>query len=331
MSDIDFRTFNLNLVPALAALLQEGTVGAAAKRVGVSQSAMSHSLAKLREQLSDPILVTQGRRVSLTPRAQRLAAQLPAVLDELRETLSGPSTFSPSAATLTWRIATVDYFELTTLPSLIAYLREHAPGVTLVIERLTAASGAALQAGRLDLILGGTGLVRGSGIEMCELYRDPFKVIVRADHPRLRRRPTLRQYVDAEHVVVRFEGSGPGLVDRVLAQRKLERRVGLWVPHFVSAPLVVADSEMISTVASAVAERGRRLLGLRVFEPPIPLPSAPVTMWWPKAHERDPARTWLRELIGRGVAAPPAIRRRIKAAASEQSANANRGERGSAR
>lgn len=316
MNDIDFRTFNLNLVPALAALLREGTVGGAARHVGVSQSAMSHSLAKLRAQLDDPLLVTQGRRVSLTPRAKLLAARLPAALEGLRTTLTGPAAFTPAAAELTWTIATVDYFELTTLPTLMKYLRVHAPGVTLRIERLTADSASALQAGRLDLILGGTGLVRGAGLEGRELYRDPFKVIVRADHPRLRRRPSLRQYVNAEHVVVRFEGRGPGLVDRVLATRGLARRVGLWVPHFVSAPLVVAESDMISTVASAVAERGRTLLGLRVFDPPISLPPAPVMMWWPKAHESDPARTWLRDLIGRGIAAPATIRKRIRAASS---------------
>lgn len=316
MSDIDFRTFNLNLVPALAALLREGTVGGAARQVGVSQSAMSHSLARLRDQLEDPILVTQGRRVSLTPRAEQLARQLPEALDQLRTTLAGPTRFTPADTQLTWRIATVDYFELTTLPALISYLRKHAPGVTLRIERLAADSAAALQAGKLDLILGGTGLVRGSGLEARELYRDPFKVIVRPGHPNLRRRPTLRQYVDAEHVVVRFEGRGPGLVDRVLAKRGMQRRVGLWVPHFVSAPLVVAESDMVSTVASAVAERGRKLLGLRVFDPPISLPPAPILMWWPKAHESDPARTWLRGLISEGVAAPSAIRRRIRSTAT---------------
>lgn len=312
MNDIDFRTFNLNLVPALAALLREGTVGGAARQVGVSQSAMSHSLARLREQLGDPLLVTQGRRVSLTPRAQRLAARLPEALERLRATLTGPTAFDPATAQLTWTIATVDYFELTTLPALMAYLGAHAPGVTLRLERLTADSAAALQAGRLDLILGGTGLVRGAGIEGVDLYADPFKVIVRADHPRLRRRPSLKQYVAAEHVVVQFEGRGPGLVDRVLAQRGLQRHVGLWVPHFVSAPLVVAESDMISTVASAVAERGRKLLGLRVFEPPIPLPAAPIKMWWPKAHETDPARTWLRDLVRRGVAAAPTIRKLMR-------------------
>lgn len=313
MKDIDFRTFNLNLVPALAALLHEVSVGAAAQHVGVSQSAMSHSLARLREQLDDPLLVPNGRRMALTPRAEELKVQLPEVLRQLQTTLMGAAPFDPATADLTVSIATVDYFELTILPTLMKYLATHAPGVRLRIERLSFDSAAALQAGRLDLVLGGTGLISGAGIDGRELYRDPFKVIVRADHPRLRRRPSLAAYLEAEHVVVRFEGRGPAVVDRVLARSNKQRRVGLWVPHFVSAPLVVAESDMISTLPSAVAMRARELLKLRVFEPPLALPAAPIMMWWPRAHESDPARTWLREVIASGVATPPMVRKLVRA------------------
>ncbi len=312
MSDIDLRAFNLNLVPALVALLRHRAVGAAARDVGVSQSAMSHALAKLRAQFDDPLLVPQGRRFVLSARAEALAETLPEALRHLEHTLAGPQTFDPGSASLTLRIASVDYFEFTALPAVMAYLRTHAPGVRLEIERLTPTSAAALQSGRLDFILGGTGLVQGAGIEGNLLYRDPFKVIAREGNPRVKRRLTMESYLAAEHVVVRFEGRGRGVVDRVLTERGVERRVGLWVPHFVSAPLVVAESDMISTVASAVAHRARTLLGVRVFEPPFPLPSAPVMMWWPHAQAHDAARSWFRELLLRGEGVPSAIRRLIR-------------------
>jgi len=313
MSKFDSRAFNLNLVPALAALLRHRAVGAAAKEVGVSQSAMSHALAKLREHLDDPLLVPQGRRFVLSARAEALAASLPAALQHLEDALGGDPSFDPATASLTLSIASVDYFEFTALPSLMAYLRAHAPGVRLSLERLTAESAARLQSGDLDFILGGTGLVQGDGIEGAKLYGEPFKVIAREGHPSIRRRLSLSGYVAAEHVVVRFESRGGGVVDRALAERGLERTIGLWVPHFVSAPLVVAESDMISTVASAVAERARTLLGVRIFEPPLPLPSAPIMMWWPRAQAYDPARSWFRELLLRGDAAPSGIRGRIRA------------------
>jgi len=319
MSAIDSRTFNLNLVPSLVALLRHGSVGAAARDVGVSQSAMSHALAKLREHLGDPLLVPQGRRFVLSSRARQLAAELPEVLEHLERTLSGSASFDPKTAAMQVRIASVDYFDFTTLPSLVAYLREHAPGVRLSVERLTAASAEALQSGNLDVIFGGTGFVQGAGIEQLELFRDPFKVIARADHPiAKRRRLSLRTYLEAEHVVVRFEGRGVPVVDRLLASRGLQRSVGLHVPHFVSAPLVVAESDMICTVASAVAERAQALLGVAVLEPPLELPPARVIMSWPRSHAHDPARTWFRQLIVRGDGVSAALRRRIRAQQREQ-------------
>ncbi len=318
MSDIDFGRVNLNLLPALQALLREGSVGRAARRMGVSQSAMSHSLAKLRDLLDDDLMVAQGRTMSLTPRARQLESVLPEALEQLQRALRGPAAFDPATAPLTIRIATVDYFEITSMAGLLRHLAVHAPHVKLRIVRLGADSVAALQDGRIDLILGGTSLMRGAGVRSTELYRDPFKVIVRPEHPGVGRRLTLSSYTAYPHVVVQFEGAGQAAVDRVLSRQGRRRTVGLQVPHFISAPLAVAASDMISTVASAVAERARELLGLRVLEPPISIAPAPVTMAWPRAHDADPARTWFRELLRSGDTAPPTIRTLIRAARSAE-------------
>lgn len=312
MSDIDFRTLNLNLLPALSTLLDERAVGRAAHRMGVSQSAMSHSLARLRELLDDPLLVPQGRGMALTPRAKEIAAALPAALEHLRDALTGPSDFVPRTAEATFTIATFDYFELTTLPSLLAHLAAHAPAVRLHIQRLTPASFVALREGEIDVILGGPAPAPAAGIRGLELYRDPFKVIARHDHPGVGRRLTLQAYLAYEHVLVRLEGRSEGAVDRALARHGYARRVGLSVPHFIGAPLAVARSDMLSTLAGGVASQARALLGVRMFEPPIEVPAAPITMWWPRAHDTDPARTWFRELLQSGVAAPPFIRRLMR-------------------
>lgn len=314
MSTFDVRAFNLNLVSALDALLRHRAVGAAAREVGVSQSAMSHSLAKLREHLGDPLLVPQGRRFELSARAQAIAADLPELLDRLGTTLGGGASFDPRTAELTLRIATVDYFEFTVLPTLMAYLREHAPGVRLSIERLTPDSAALLQSGRLDVILGGTVLVRGAGLECTELFQEPFTVIARKDHPTIRRRLTLDAYLAATHVVVRFEGRGAPVVDRILERAGHQRTVGLYVPHFVTAPLVVSQSDMICTIASGVAQRARSLVGLRMFAPPVELPQASIRMWWPRVHEHDPGRTWFRRLLLTGKGMPAELGRRIRSA-----------------
>ena len=300
---------NLNLVPALSALLSEASVSRAARRVGVSQSAMSHSLARLREVFDDPLLVSQGRSMVLTPRARQLARDLPEALQHLGAALRGPEPFDPSTAEDVFTIATFDYFELTTLPTLMAYLSEHAPRVRLKLERIGRGTAQALSEGRIDLVLAGPGIASGAGVVSRKLYRDPFKVVVRADHPEVGRRITLEQYLALDHVLIRVEGRDVGAVDRVLAARGLVRRIGLWVPHFVSAPLAVASSDMITTLASGWAHRARELLGVRVLEPPVPIPDVPVHMYWAKAHRDDPARKWLRELVIGGRASPPTIRK----------------------
>lgn len=319
MSSFDIAQINLNLVPALSALLSEGSVGRAARRVGVSQSAMSHSLARLRELFEDPLLVSQGRTMVLTPRARQLQRDLPDALQHLSSALRGPEPFDPATADDVFTIAALDYFDLTTLPMLMAYLSEHAPRVRLKIDRIGLGTAQALSEGRIDLVLGGPGAATGAGIESTELYRDPFKVVVRTDHPEVGRRIGLEQYLSLDHVLIRIEGRDAGAVDRVLAARGLSRRVGLWVPHFVSAPMAVASSDMISTMASGWAYRARELLDVRVLEPPIELPEAPICMYWPKAHRDDPARTWLRELVLGGRASPPPIRRLMARARRDRS------------
>src|SRR5690242_18292504 len=122
MSNIDVRAMNLNLLPALEALLVEGSVGAAARRVHVSQSAMSHSLAKLREVFQDPLFLPSGRKMVRTKVAERLAHELPPALDLLEQAVAVPPSFAPATSRRVFRVATFDYFELTVLPDLLAYL-----------------------------------------------------------------------------------------------------------------------------------------------------------------------------------------------------------------
>lgn len=314
MSNIDFRTVNLNLLPALEALLTTRGVGVAAQRMGVSQSAMSHSLAKLRDALDDPLLVMSGRRMMLTPRAEALLDELPGALEALARVLSGDQGFDPTTSDRRFRVASLDYFDFAVLPTLLAYLRQHAPGVRLEVERVTPGTVDRLMAGELDVMLvGASAKVAGRGLRRQELYRDPFKVIARADHPLIGRRLTMKAYLRVEHVLVRVDGGSEGVVDRLLRADGRSRRVALSVPHFASAPVAVASSDLVCTLASMMALQARELYGLRVYEPPIDLPSAPIVMLWPSAHDQDPGRRWFRRLLLEGEAAPPGIRRLMAA------------------
>ena len=178
------------------------------------------------------------------------------------------------------------------------------------MERASEGTASRLVAGEIDVMLvGASARVAGQGLCRRELYRDPFKVIARPDHPRIKRRLSLETYVERAHGLVSVDGGSEGIIDRVLRAQGRERHVALRVPHFASAPLAVAGSDLVCTLASTMAQRARELFGLRVLEPPVDVAAAPIIMFWPQVHEQDPARRWFREMLLEGSAMPKGIRR----------------------
>jgi DNA-binding transcriptional LysR family regulator len=311
MSIFELRNANLNLLPALEALLEAKNVSVAARRVHVSQSAMSHSLAKLRELLGDPLLVPSGRSLVLTPRAARIAERLPAAIDELERAVEPPRPFLPAESKRTFRVATLDYFEFVMLGDLLAYFGTHAPHAQIWIERFSPASVPALLAGEIDLALvGETSIARTHGLARAELYRDPFSVMLRKGHPAARRkRLSLETYLEYPHVVVTIEGRHDGAVDRALERQGAHRNVALRVPHFATAPLAVIQSDALCTIASSVALRARALHAVELRAPPIELPAAGIFAVWSKRVEADDGGRWFRELFTSGQLAPARLKR----------------------
>jgi DNA-binding transcriptional LysR family regulator len=308
---LDPRAINLNLLPALEALLETRSVSAAARRTHVSQSAMSHTLSRLRAVLGDPLLVPEGRALVLSPHAQALLARLPEALDRLGEALAPRERFDPRTTRRTFRVATLDYFELVILEDVMAHLAAHAPHASLWVERVSTATLPALAAGEIDLALvGEASLPRLPTLARAELFRDPFAVMMRPGHPLARARTlTLDRYLSYPHVVVTVEGRVDGAVDRALEAHGRARHVSLRVPHFATAPLAILGSDALSTIASSVAARAHALYGVVVKAPPLTLPSANIVAVWPRRLEADEGARWLRSLFVDGTLRPRGLRR----------------------
>ena len=311
---VDLRAVNLNLMPALEALMSERQVSRAAKRAGVSQSAMSHALAKLRVLLDDPLLVPSGRRMTPTPRGEHIAAALPAALEALGAIIAPPAPFDPRTDAHAFTLATLDYFEVTTLAHMLGVLDREAPHVRLDVERADSDAVERLRAGAIDLLVTGVSArLPSSGLRSRHLFDDPFAVIVRQGHPLAKGRFTLKRYAEASHLVVSVDRRSHGVVDRVLREHGYTRHIALRVPHFLSAPLAVAETDLVCTVAGSVAQRGKELFGLKVLRPPIAIPPAGVMAWWPRRHDDDSARAWFRDIIFSGRALSPTLRRLLEA------------------
>ena len=287
---------DLNLLIALDALMREGNVTAAGRRIGLSQPAMSHALARLRDVLGDPLLVREGSVMRLTTLAERLAPRVQRLIGEIDATLLGHQAFEPESATRTFRIASNDYCGAVLMPALLARVRRFAPGVELELHaHKGGAPATALARGELDLAVG-TFLDSEPGVERQVLLRDSFACLIRRDHPRAKGKLSVQAYAELDHVLITAPDYGAGVVDFALAERGLRRRVVARTPHFLVAPALVAGSDAIVTLPSRLARLSARA-GLRSFAPPLPLPAFDVHLLWHSAAGEDAASRWLRQQL----------------------------------
>lgn len=302
---------DLNLLLVLDALLTERHVTRAGRRVGLTQPATSRALARLREHFKDPLLIRDGNALLPTTRAEQLADQLALALAGLAEALSDPTPFDPKTARLTLSIAAADYAQFVALPPLIAHLQQVAPGVDLVVKDLGATPVAeALAEGRIDLALAprpGSARLPRRGAEVFDegahlfrrhLFDERFVCLVRRDHPRVKKRLTLETFVALPHAFIAPRGTPGGIVDDALAALGRERRVAVMLQSFLVAPWLIAQSDLVITLAERLAKALSTTLPLQVYPPPLPLPPFAIEVIWHERRHRDPAHRWLRgELV----------------------------------
>ncbi len=289
---------DLNLLVVLRALLTERHVTRAAARVGLSQSATSHALGRLRELYGDPLLVRSGRSLELTPRAQRLLPTLERGLSDLKVAIDDEPEFEPATARHTFTLGMADYIQAVVAGPLLRALEREAPHVDLALLNLPNLEAEA-QAGNLDLALTVSGRPTPTLLSGQVLFDDDFLCLVRKDHPKVGKKLGLQQYLALHHVVVAPSGTSGSLVDTELARRGFERRVALRVSNFLVAPVVVRDTDFISTMPKRLALQLAAPYGLRLLPTPIELPKFSMLLIWHPRLDHDPAQRWLRELVTR--------------------------------
>jgi DNA-binding transcriptional LysR family regulator len=299
MQELHDGALDLNLLMALDALLLERNVTRAAARVGLTQSAMSHKLRRLRELFDDDLLVGGRQGMVPTERALALAGPVRRGLLELHSAIRITAPFDSATARRDFTIVSSDYADCVILPRVLEHLSRHAPGIGLRMRPPMGALQQALEDGSADIVMGRP--VEGSGLKQRLVFEETFVTIVRAGHPALTDDGTslpLERYVELGHVMVSANDE-PGIVDIELAERGLSRHVVLRTPYFASVPLMVARSELTATIPRALAEEAATLVPLRILPPPVPLPSFRIMMTWHERAQRDPAHEWLRELSRR--------------------------------
>ncbi|WP_338762267.1 LysR family transcriptional regulator [Nocardia vulneris] len=291
------QQLDLNLLRVFDALLQDGSVTAAAERLHLSIPATSRALGRLRRAMQDPILVRAGRGLAPTPFALRTAPRVRSLLDEAAALISADREITIAELERTFTIRINDGVAATSVTAAVEATSAVAPGVVLRFVAEGSESAEALRDGSVDLDIG-AGEVAAPDIRSALLYRERVVGIVRADSPLgLDGAPTLSQLCDYPHVSASRRGRQRGPLDDALAAAGLQRHVAAVVPTSAVAALLVATSHYIGLVPQRLAEEHGRALGLRWFPIPADLPDVEVRLLWHARLDADPAQRWLRDTI----------------------------------
>lgn len=288
-------SLDLNLLEALDALLHELNVTRAAARIGISQSAMSHKLARLREVFGDPLLVGGRGGMVPTPEAQRIGRTIRQPFLDLRAAMQDTSAFDPATSTRRFMMVSPDYAAFSFLPRARVLVAQEGPLTSLVIREPWPGMVDALRDGTLDLIAG-VDLAPAAGLIRTKLFQDALVCVVRHDHPRVGKHLDLETFAALPHLLVTRDPEGTGPVDAALAAHGLKRHVAMRVPYHLAAPFIVARSDLLVMTTLALAMDAARLLPLRILRCPLPLPVLKVTMAWHERNQNDPAHKWFREI-----------------------------------
>lgn len=288
-------TPDLNLLITLDALLAEGSVAGAARRLRLSSSAMSRALARLRDVTGDPLLVRAGRGLVPTPRALALREQVGGLVRDAQAVLRPTETLDPAALVRTFTLRVTDGFVENFGARLLARIDTQAPGVRLRFLQKLDKDSAPLRDGAVDLETGVVGQSASPELRTRALFQDRFIGVMRTGHPLARSNVTLTRYVNARHILVSRRGRESGPIDEALSQAGRARHVATIASGFSTALALVRDTDLIATVPDRHTAALRA--DMRSFALPFSMTPFTVSMLWHPRMDGDAAHRWLRGCV----------------------------------
>jgi DNA-binding transcriptional LysR family regulator len=288
-------TPDFNLLVTLDAVLAEGSVARAAKRLRLSPSAMSRSLARLRETTGDPLLVRAGRGLVPTPRALELRERVGQLVQDAGVVLRPAEKLNIKQLVRTFALRTREGFVENFGPALLARVGEEAPGVRLCFMQKPDKQSTSLREGTVDLETGVVGATTGPEVRAQALFRDRFIGVVRKGHALSRGKITPSRYAKGGHISVSRRGLDKGPIDEALKPFGLEREIATIVGGFSTALALARSSDLIATVPER--QTGNLREGMHGFPLPFPAPELTISLLWHPRLDADPAHRWLRGIV----------------------------------
>lgn len=294
---MNLQDMDLNLLVVFNELCKHGRVSAVAQNLGISQPGVSNALGRLRKLLGDELFLRTSRGMVPTPYAEALAQPIADALAALHGTLNARASFDPARSERAFVIGVNDVGETYFLPRLMRALDDAAPGVTIRTVRTTSIDVKdEMERGLIDLAMGFLPGLK-HGFFQRRLFRQPYVCIFREDHPLARTGVSARQFRAAEHVAIVSEGTGHGVVDQVIEQAGIRRRLRLTVPHFMAVGPVLQATDMIAVVPRRFADCACKPFGLATAPCPVKIPESVINVFWHARNHREPANQWLRQVV----------------------------------
>jgi DNA-binding transcriptional LysR family regulator len=292
---MDIKKLDLNLIVAFDVLLDECNVTRAARRLGMSQPALSSALNRLRDLFQDPLFTRVQRGLVPTERALALGRPVKHILRETVE-LIRPPVFDPASARREFRLATTDYMFVTLVVPLLNHVQRHAPGLTLSVRSLELSDmPARLARGELDI-----GITipefADDDLRSRHLYTERYVGAVRQHHPLLEQELTVDAFCSYPHtLIVPTGGAARGPVDDALAAIGARRTIGISLPGFLGLPYALRDTDLIAIGPERLF--GQMTGDLALFEVPLAIPKFDVIAVWHPRSQNDPGHRWVREKL----------------------------------
>jgi DNA-binding transcriptional LysR family regulator len=297
---------DLNLLTALDALLEEGSVVGAADRLHLTPPAMSRALSRIRRVMDDQILVRTGRTMTPTPRALAVREQVHALVEQAQSLLAPEHELDLSTLERTFTLKWHDSVTTAIGPTLLTAVRQQAPGVRLRLLAEAATDGNDLRQGRVDLEIGATPPTLPD-IRSDTVVHDRPAAVMRADHPLAKEELTVERYAAADHLTVSRRGRLQDPVDDLLQARGLHRRVVAAVPTVTAALHFVRHSDLVAVVPEHMVRPVAAEYGLYTAPVPLDAPPVPLILSWHQRYDGDRAHAWLRTRVSallREICAP---------------------------
>ncbi|MGB9340084.1 MAG: LysR family transcriptional regulator [Polyangiales bacterium] len=295
---------NLNLLVALDALLSERNVTRAARRIGITQPAMSQTLSRLRELFADPLLVRRGRVMVLTPRAEAMLLPLSDALLSVERAVQLGMGFEAATATRIFNLALPDLSATVVLGPLLRLIAEEAPGVRVQVEPLSISRlSGKLASGAIDLVLA-VHLGSSQGLRRETALTDDYVCLVRRGHPLARRkRVRIEDYAAHGHLAYTPVGFVPPSISEAVPGFASTSGIRASVPYLLALPEIVRSTDLVATVPRRLLSAPVDFAGVVTLEAPRELPDLVDSLWWHPRFDADPAHQWLRERIHEALAA----------------------------